>query len=411
MKNKLVILALVLLFVSCGRQPIDTESTSSWKTPLGSYYGTSFSMKNPEPPLGKVWERRLSAYSKYSPVTAGAAVVCADNSGKLYCIDAATSQDIWTEEFSPGQSMQPVIGNNAVIFCDGSPTIYSLNINNGQANWSFKLPDNAAGYPLYGDGKVWVCAGKSLFCFEESKGALIFSKEYPEAFTQAPTMQRYLYLVAGKKIIAVSAENGQMTWERSLPKDIISPICCSRSEIFAVDGSLWKIDDNTGNILQSYTNDLFMDNKTGGWNKVPSLEGPLTSGVALYVNMLAVGTQKGEILGFQISDISHFVLYHRANMAITSTPLITPKYVWFTTPDFKDTGRFFCIANQLDAKWVWHDWYNESVSSHPAVTEDAFYVLTDKGLLTRYGTGGKPVDPSEDSKRMLDKKEESKKDK
>jgi outer membrane protein assembly factor BamB len=405
MKKTAISLILLLLLASCQTKRIDTEKISSWKSPFGNYYASSFAMETPKPPLQKLWERRLGAYSKTSPVTAGGAVVCADQAGMLYCIDGDTSKDIWTKELAQTENMQPVIGNNSVIVCDGKPSIMSLDINSGSTVWSYDLPDKAVGWPVFGDGRVWICAGKTLLCFEESKGSLIYKQDFTETFTKTPSMQKYMYLVAGKKLIAAVPETGQKAWDLELGKEIVAPICCSRNEIFAVDGRLHKIDDSTGKILQTYTNDLFLDKNTRNWVQNSKLETPFTSGVALYVNIIVIGSKSGEVLGFRTNDISHYVLYHRVNFPVTSTPLLTPDYIWFTSPEFKDSGRFFCIANALNAQWVWHDWLDESVSSHPAATENNFYILTEKGLLIGYSAGGKPVDPAEDARKRFENKE------
>ncbi len=408
MKKSLVLLVVMasLLQGCSGEKPkIDTESVSSWKSPLGSFYGTSLMIDVPEPPLQAVWEKRLDAYSKSSPVTAGGAVVCADNAGKVYCLDGKTSETIWTREFKPVEKMQPVIGKNVVYVCDGKPSIQCLDINTGNTVWSADLPGMPIGWPLNGEGRIWVCAGSHLVCYEESVGTQIFDKTYDAEFTVSPTMQLYMYMISGNRLIAVVPKTGETAWTKTFEKNIIAPVSCDRTDIYVVDGRLYKLADKDGQKVQMYTNDRVMDSKTGAWISDPKLEAPFTTGAAIYVNMLVLGTEKGEVLGFQTADISQYVFFHRVNYAVTSTPLVSAKYVWFTAPDVKETGRFFCIANALNARWIWHDWLDEPVSSHPAGTKDCFYVLTDNGLLKRYETGGKPVDPAEDSKRQLDKTE------
>lgn len=405
MKIKLAITMMSLVIASCGGQPINTEGTSSWKSPLGSYYGASMSMSYPAPPLKKVWEAKLSAYSKSSPVCAGGVAVVADESGTVYCFDGNNSGLLWKMELKPLQAMQPVIGTNSVYVCDGSSTLYCLDINTGAKIWSAELGSNATGWPVIGDGRIWVCSDQTLHCFEESKGTPIFSKDYGLKLTKTPTMQVFMYLVAGKKLLAVVPETGEKVWEQSFPREIISPACCTRTEIFVVDGSLNKLDGSTGKILQTYTNDLFNSKDGKGWDKVPSLEQPFTCGAAFYLNMLCVGSKSGEVLGFMANDISHYVFYHKINFGITTPPVLTPDYVWFTAPDLEDSGRFFCIANAFNAAWVWHDWYDEPVSSHPAVTDEAFYVLTEHGRLIKYTSGGQKVDPTIDVRKKSKQKQ------
>ncbi|MBP7733625.1 MAG: PQQ-binding-like beta-propeller repeat protein [Caldisericia bacterium] len=405
MKRISIVAMAALLLVSCGRQAIDTEKTSSWKSPLGTYYGTSMTMTCPEPPLKKLWDVKLPAYSKSSPVIAGGVVIVADESGMLQCIDGNTSQTVWKREMKSTKAMQPVIGANKVYVADGSPAVFCLDINSGDVVWSSDLDSNAVGWPVFGDGRLWVCTAKTLYCFEESKGAQIFAKTYGVEFTQTPTIQMHMFMVAGKKLLAVTPETGEKVWEKDFDREIIAPVCCTRSDIFVVDGRLNKLDGNTGTLLQTYTNDLFYSKSGSGWDRVPNLEQPFTTGAAFYLNMLAIGTKSGEILGFQINDITHYVFYHKINLPLSSAPIVTPKYIWFTAPDLEDTGRFFCIANQLDAKWIWHDWYDEPVSSHPAVTDEAFYVLTDQGRLVKYSTGGQQVNPADDVRKKSDKKQ------
>jgi outer membrane protein assembly factor BamB len=325
-------------------------------------------------------------------------VIASDESGALYCFDGKTSNLIWKKEFKPLVAMQPVIGINTVYVCDGTSKIFCLDINTGSEIWSNKLDSNAVGWPVFGDGRVWVCSLTTLFCFEESRGTIIFSKNYGEKFTKTPVMQAHMYLVSGKKLIAVVPETGEKVWVQSFAREIVAPACCTRSEIFVVDGSLNKLDSSTGKILQTYTNDLFNNKNGNGWDKVPNLEQPFTSSAAFYLNMLVIGSKSGEVLGFMTNDISHYVLYHKINYAVTSAPVLTPDYIWFTAPDLKDTGRFFCVANSINAKWVWHDWYDEPVSSHPAVTDEFFYVLTEHGRLVKYSTGGRNVDPANDTR-------------
>lgn len=400
----IVVLAVLLQGCSGEKPKIDTESVSSWKSPLGSFYGTSLMMDVPEPPLQAVWEKRLGAYSKSSPVTAGGVVVCADNAGKVYCIDGKTSETLWTRELKPSEKIQPVLGKNVVYVCDDKPSVMCLDINSGNTIWSADLPGMAVGWPMNGEGRLWVCAGSHLVCYEESAGTLIFDKAYDSEFTVSPSMQLYMYMISGNKLIAVVPETGELVWTKSFGKNIIAPVSCDRTNIYVVDGRLYKLQDRDGQTVQMYANNRVIDSKTGDWITDPKLESPFTTGAAIYVNMLVLGTDKGEVLGFQSADISKYVFYHRVNYAVTSTPLVSAKYVWFTAPDVKDTGRFFCIANALNAKWIWHDWLDEPVSSHPAGTKECFYILTDNGLLKRYETGGKAVDPTEDSKRQLDKK-------
>ncbi|NTU61624.1 MAG: PQQ-like beta-propeller repeat protein [Caldiserica bacterium] len=397
---------MAILLVSCGRQAIDTEKTPSWKSPLGSYYGTSMAMNCPAPPLKKLWEVKLPAYSKSSPVTAGGVVVVADESGLVQCIDGNTSQTVWKREMKAAKAMQPVIGANRIYIADGSPAVFCLDINSGDVVWSSDLDSNAVGWPVFGDGRLWVCTAKTLYCFEESKGAQIFAKTYDVEFTMTPTMQMHMFLVAGKKLLAITPETGTKVWEKNFDKEIIAPVCCTRSEIFVVDGKLNKLDGNTGKLLQTYTNDLFYSKTGSGWSKEPKLEQPFTTGASFYLNMLAIGTKSGEILGFQINDISHYVFYHKINFSIASAPLVTPNYIWFTAPDLEKTGRFFCIANALNAQWVWHDWYDEPVSAHPAVTDEAFYILTDQGRLVKYSTGGQKIDPANDVRKRSNKKQQ-----
>ncbi len=407
--SSILALAAVLLSGCTGGKPqIDTESVSGWKSPLGSFYGTSMMMEDPKPPLKVAWEKRLGAYTKSSPVTAGGVVVCADNAGTVYCIDGKTSETLWARSFAPFEGMQPVIGKNVIYVCDGKPTLNCLDINTGNSIWTFSLEGNPVGWPINGEGRVWVCSGNNLTCLEESKGTVIFKKKYGAQFTVSPMMQLHVYMAAGKRLIAANPENGQVAWEKEFARDIIAPVSCNRTELFVVDGSLHKLRDTDGATLQSYTNDRVIDSKTGNWISDPKLEAPFTTGAALYVNMIAIGTARSEILGFQITDISKFVLYHRVNYPPTAAPLVTKDHIWFTTPDYKDTGRFFCIANAINAKWVWHDWIDEPISSHPAGTSEYLYILSDNGLLKRYETGGAPVDPAEDSKRKLDRQNKEK---
>lgn len=398
MKTKIAIALITLIVSSCGNQPINTEGTASWKSPLGSYYGTSMSMSYPAPPLKKVWETKLSAYSKSSPVCAGGVVVVSDESGTVYCFEDKQASLLWKREMEPLKAMQPVIGVNTVYICDGSATLHCLDINTGNTLWTAQLESNATGWPVIGDGRVWACANQTLYCFEESKGAKIFSKDYGLRLTKTPTMQLHMYLVAGKKLLAVVPETGEKVWEQEFPREIIAPASCTRSEIFVVDGSLNKLDGSTGKILQTYTNDLFNSKDGKGWDKVPSLEQPFTCGASFYLNMLCIGSKSGEILGFMANDISHYVFYHKINFSVTSSPVLTPDFIWFTAPDIDDSGRFFCIANALNAKWVWHDWYDEPVSSHPAITDESFFILTEQGRLVKYSTGGKNVNPANETR-------------
>ncbi len=394
----LAILLFVTLISGCGagKVVINTEDgNATWKYPLGSIYNSGTSPFSPSPSFAVTWEKTLPNKTSFSPVVAGGALVIPDDNGNIYCLSTETGEVVWSKKLGNNIS-QPIIGAN-MVYLGVDNKMLALNISDGNSIWESELEGEVVGYPLNDGGKLWFVTEHDLYCLEESKGGQVFHKDYDKhTFTQAPTLQKYLYLVAGKQLIAFNDYDLVEAWSLYLKDDLIAPVSCQRSSIFAVDGNLYKIDDKNGDVLESYSYNA----PTPSGEIVDSTEygAKLITGASVYMNIICTTTEHGNVIALtdSVNGLS-FLWSLGVTFPIKAPVLIGNDYVYFGAGD----GRFY-VGSTSNGQWVWHNRFGlkEAREEHlfvssPAILNDKIFVVSVAGLIKRFDIGGRPMTQEE----------------
>ena len=372
MKKNIIILLLGVLLTSCG-QTIDTETMVAWESPHGSIYNNGSSMNLPTPPLKVSWEFSLKDITHCEPVAGGGAVLLSDEKGLIYCLGETDGLLIWSRQFGAGITIQPVISKGRVFLGDGGSQLFSIDIGSGSVLWTKELDSPIVGWPIVDTGRVWVCSSNSLYCFEETAGTEIFSIKSPKNFTSAPSLQRYLYLVAGNSLQAVIPESGVLVWRRDFKNKIVGTVTCLSSGIIVCDGELHILSDSKGELLSDYKEE----------------EGYLfTSSASIYVNLVVACNNKPEVVCFTKSPLQR--LWSLAPIKLSNVaPVIGEKYVYFVSND----GRLYC-CKASDGQWQWHHQMGSKVVGLCPL-EDHIVIVSELGLVKRLDIGGKPMTKDE----------------
>lgn len=390
----LMVLILFASLTSCGNINIDTEKGISWKSPFGGIYNTNSSQFGLKEPMAVTWEQNLGKPTKCSPVSAGGVTIISDLDGMVYCFNNEDGNKIWTRQFIGGTIIQPVISKNKALFADGSSTFYSINISDGSQAWQQNIPAPLVGWALTDSGKIYLAAGNSLVCFEETKGTQIFRKDVNLEFSAAPSLQKYLYIPAGKTLLAVNPETGETVWQVNFERPIIGTVACMIGSVIVVDGNVYVLDDKDGKVIYMDEKESF---EIGDGRK---LEYWYCTPASYYINLILCSTTKPTMLGFQSSPLKKAWIFGTMSK-MEKPPFISGKRIIFAS----DLRLYVCDAS--NGSWKWHYNYNENITgicpvgvdiNHPIdAGEPKMCLITagDKGKIMRFDEGGKPLTKDE----------------
>ncbi len=377
MKKFFACIAVLALLSGCGQVDVDTEKTPGWKSPRGGIYNSSGTMIAPQQPLRVVWDTRLENPTKTSPVVGGDRVVMSDEKGVLYCFDASDGKIAWRRQLFAGSAIQPVIANGMVIVGDGGGVLFSINLGTGNNVWTYDIKNPALGWPIIDTGRIWVVTKSELFCVEETKGSLLFSKEYGKEMTQGISLQRYLYLTSKNELVAVVPENGNQVWTAKTKSDIIAPPTCQGKRVVAVDGDIYFFEDVDGRTDFVQMRESFDVNGK-------KIVFPFTGPVSTYINVMVAANSRGQINAFQTEPVKQ-VWSFIARQNITAPVIIGKQSVYLGSAD----GRV-SICETSSGKWQWHNDFGSPIVGL-AATDVSLFAASADGQLKRMDAGGKAL--------------------
>jgi len=402
--KKLTILVIVSIFIigatGCGGESLDInteDGTASWNYPLGTIYNAGTTQFSPEPPFGVVWEKNLPNTTNFSPVAASSIVIISDDRGNVYCLSQKTGDVVWSRNLG-NTGFQPIIGINAVFVGSDTNEMVALDINGGKTKWKAKLAGDVVGWGLVDAGKLWFTTTHDLYCLEETKGGEIFHKNFGDiTFTHAPSLQKYLYLVAGNQLIAFNDRDYEQVWNLYFENELIGPVACQRSNIYAVDGRLFKVDDKNGDVVDSYTYNA----PTPGGEIIEGdddYKADIISTASIFANVICTTTEHGNVIALTDSNTGMNFLWSLGVTFPTTAPvLVGNDYVYFGATD----GRFY-LGKTADGRWVWHNRFGEredmkvhNFVASSAVLVDRIFVVSQGGMIKRLNVGGRPMTQAE----------------
>ncbi|HOO97327.1 MAG TPA: PQQ-like beta-propeller repeat protein [Caldisericia bacterium] len=391
--RKIAVFASVVLFVfaSCSSTvKIDTESGdyAAWKTPRGSFYNSASSIYSPEPPYAVVWEKQLPNPTQATVVAASTILIVTDDESNIYCLNQEDGSVVWSRKLSEKPAdIQPIIGVNTIFCFDGNSNILCLDVNDGSTIWSTEIDGNIVGWPIIDGGKLWFVTESLLYCVEETKGTVIKTKGFDCEFTQPPSLQRYLYLVAGNKIIAVDDKTYNEVWSLYFQNDIIGPIACVRNLLYVVDGRLFQLDDTTGAVIGSYK--YLMPTTSGEIIDSPEYLVNLVSPPAVYQNVICVGTSQGTVIG--LNEQLQLLWSLGVTLPVESQVTIGADKVYFGGQN----GKVY-VGSVADGRWLWHNSFkfmdkDDPVMSAITLLDNRFFAVSVSGIIKRFDIGGEPM--------------------
>lgn len=159
-----------------------------------------------------------------TPAVAGDTVILAAYNGKVYALKLADGTPLWKEPFD---TKSPIVGNVAldggVAYVGNSDgALYALNISDGSAKWRtpFKAGDRIWSAPVVDNGVIYVTSmDRHVYALNEADGAEIWKNgDSDGAITSTPSLDagRLYFGAFDKHLYALDTQkNGQKVWQSS----------------------------------------------------------------------------------------------------------------------------------------------------------------------------------------------------
>lgn len=166
--------------------------------------------------------------------------VLAGSGDKLYCFDAATGSQRWQTQIGDVVNSSPLIAGGKVYIHAGGgfgvgASLFALNIADGSIAWSKSDGGAGSAKPAYHDGLVFTTTDFRLCAYDAATGAVAWTSPFTSAYgffggisygngvLYAPT---YNFSGPGT-LVAASAADGSLIWERPTPSGDATPAVCS----------------------------------------------------------------------------------------------------------------------------------------------------------------------------------------
>jgi outer membrane protein assembly factor BamB len=377
----LTVTLLVLLFNSCtgvnlqqNRIIIDKDD---WLMAGGSTLQQNIAPSVLEPPLYLKWTYDCDAGLGYMPISAADEIVFINTlQGEMHSIDIPTGGKIGQLNFlGKDANTTPLIDGNTVIVSFAGDKDYSLaayDMLNTDIVWRVNL-----GYlqtsPVISDSCIYTGSLNGKFYkINRRDGAIIWEKNVKSAIhsTAALHNDKVVFGSDDGYIHALNISDGTDAWKLKTDNSVFAAPMIYNEQIYI--GSY----DSTYYCLN-------LDSGTVKWKT--NLKTKIHSGTALYQNVsLIIGGIDGNLYSIN-SDNGTINWSFSTKGVITSTPLVSGDYVYFSSYDWKT----YCV-DARSGKMLWNFEIDGKGKTSSVIWKDYLFVAADKNL---YCFTNKPDEP------------------
>lgn len=149
-------------------------------------------------------------------------VIYVANKEVVHAVDAYTRKPLWhynvnDRPYFSARTMiigSPLVAHDSVIFGSADSRLYSISASEGSLKWEVDLENGLHGSPAAGEGLGFVLDGPNRLCaFHLDNGTGAWCSELESPTNSFPAYRNGTVFVAGERILAINAENGEQRWE------------------------------------------------------------------------------------------------------------------------------------------------------------------------------------------------------
>jgi len=273
--------------------------------------------------LSVKWKKKYGGAVTSSPLIYEGRVYFGCRNGGLYCLDAATGEQVWRFPAGTGIGASPAVSDGKIFIGGYDGSFWCLDAGSGQRMWEFK-----AGAKIVSSASV-------------ASGSVLFG-----------SYDRNLY--------CVSARDGKLRWRYEAAGVIWCSPCAEKGRVFfgSVDGSFYCLSLDSGRLLWRYT-------ATGGIYSSPAVSG----------GIVCFGSN-GRAFHFLDASSGKELFRIEANRDVRASPLMVGEIAYGASDD----GEVRCISiKERTVRWTFRA--RRAVRSTPFAYDDMVYVTAYDGRL------------------------------
>ncbi|MFC4407594.1 outer membrane protein assembly factor BamB family protein [Haloarchaeobius iranensis] len=336
----------------CGPYDPTVEGTTEWRSVCGDPAGTGVvpTADAPAPPLSHDWSFPIDGVMGTTrPVVADGRVYTHDLDTNVYCVDAATGDEVWSRTPTDPQG-SPAVGEDAVIVPSGEHVL-GLDPASGETLWTGPAVRSTvfAPSPVVHDGVAYVPYGLSLYAIDAVDGTTLWEHTTGHETTGTPAVSdgTVYYGDEDTYVYALDAATGAEQWRYKTDGHlecnaaVADGLVCTATR----DGEVLCLDATTGDRHWAYAVDsqpevVGVDGAqtyVGTQNRLYAFD--LRTGTACW----STGTYAGRYgSGLSVGDSRAYVSTGGSRNRYNGSPAVldvgSGRTRW--TPDERDDGEF-----------------------------------------------------------------------
>lgn len=320
-----------------------------------------------EPPLEVVWSYNIDAGIGVSAISVSDGVVFInDLQGEMYAIDIGTGGKIGQINFLGKEaSSTPLLDGNNVYVTFAGDKKYSIacyNMLEGDVKWRRNLGDIQTS-PVMKDDFIYTGSliGKFYKISKSGRVEWKFNASSPIHSTCAIEENKTVFGADNGYIYCVDLNTGLEAWKFKTGESVITTPLVYNNKVFmgSYDSNYYCIDINSGSKVWS-----------------ANLKTKLVTGSALFGDSTVIfGGVDGILYCLNISDGSQKWTL-KTEGVITSTPLCSGKYVYFTSYDRK----VYC-AEGNSGKVLWNYELDDKGKTSPVIWRNMMFTADDVNII------------------------------
>lgn len=339
------------------------------------------------------------------------------HSGYSTSVGPITNQTLWTFTTGSYIATSPAIVDGVVYIGSWDHNFYALNAYSGNELWSFTTEGLVDTSPCVYNGAVYVSSNvgggvSTFYALNASTGSEIWRTR--DFIMSSPTIvEGIVYMAQYPSVVAFNATDGNEIWRTYIGNNLgTSAPAVLNGVVYksvqsggnSIYGSIYALDDLTGNIIWSHATEGSIDSSpcvannlvfvgsddskiyaldaivgTEIWNYTTG--GEVNSSPATHDGLVYVGSSDKNLYALKCSS-GEKVWSYLTGGRIDSSPLVAGGAVYFTSYDC----NFYALNSASGEKiWSYSTEAPQGVSS-PAICYGALYVGSSDGKMYAFGS-------------------------
>ncbi len=172
-------------------------------------------------------ERQLMSI-RSSPAYAEGTLIVASDGGRLVALDASTGTERWSFQAGGGIFATPVMTGSLVVAPSLDSSVYAVDRTSGALRWRFDAGSIFYGSAATDSQQIYVGAGNGiLYCLSPVSGKVLWTFSAASLITSAPLVAENALAVGSldRTLYIVDKQNGRALWSYDVPGRIrVSPV-------------------------------------------------------------------------------------------------------------------------------------------------------------------------------------------